>query len=137
MDSGKFPIGEEIHLAVPNPLYGKTKCKCCGHKLKKQPRYIYQEGYFIGILAEDDVLHHYAEYRNEDWKLIKEPIGRHWMGDIIDSPIFDNTRISQFDYYSKDIDIFEYGYEWDGAYAFRTKQEALDWIEEFGDDEEC
>lgn len=138
MDTGKVPLGTEVYLAVLNPLYGKDKCKCCGHKLKKQPRYIYAEGYFVGIQLEDDDLLHMCEYTDPTDNGYKvEPVGRHWMGDIIDSgeEFFGNDEPDDFDYYSKDIDIFEYGYEWDGNMVFPTEKAAKEWIKEFGEEE--
>lgn len=137
MDTGKVKLGERVHLAVLNPLYGEDKCPCCGHKMKKQPRYVYTEGYFVGIQIQDDNLIHLCEYQSLQGRYnCIEAVGRHYLGDIIDSgEEWFSGEPDQFDYYSKDIDIFEYGYEWDGNMVFSTKEEALKWIEEFGDDE--
>lgn len=136
MDTGKLPLGSEVYLAVLNPLYGDTKCKCCGHKLKKQPKYIFAEGYFVGIQLEDDVVYHMVEYFDEiNDKTVIEPVGRHWMGDIIDAEGFFEGEPNKFDYYSKDIDIFEYGYEWDGNFVFATEEEALAWLKEWANEE--
>ena len=70
-----------------------------------------------------------------DDKTVIEPVGRHWMGDIIDAEGFFEGEPNKFDYYSKDIDIFEYGYEWDGNFVFATEEEALAWLKEWANEE--
>lgn len=63
-------------------------------------------------------------------------INRWYLDDIIDSPWhFDgeNYEPSQFDVYSKDIDVCEYRGEFDGVMAFHTKEDAEKYIGEFGE----
>lgn len=142
METGKERIGMDIWLAVRNPNYGEKICPRCGHKLpQKQDRYILVEGYFNRVECDGENLLYFAEYEDEtdDDGTFKEVlINRRWLGDIIDGGFYEdeeNHEFSDFDYYLKDISIFELGFTDDeGDYAFRTEQEAEDWIKEFGRD---
>ena len=89
------------------------------------PCYEYDEivGYSLRKLR-DDVDSKYKEA----W------INSYYLGDIIDSDYHDEDyEPDDFDVYSKDIDICEYRGEFDGTFAFHTKEDAEKYIEEFGE----
>lgn len=137
MDTGKIPFGSEIWLIVKNPLWG-DKCPCCGHKPpKKGNKWLVVEGIYYKMESDGDNVYYFAEYYDEYQKKYKDAwINKRYMGDIIDSPLNlddKNYRPSEFDVYSKDIDICEYLGEFDGVTAFHTKEEAEQYIEEYGE----
>ena len=142
METGKERIGMDIWIAVRNPNYGEKTCPCCGRKLsKKQDKYILVEGYFNRVECDGENLLYFAAYEDEtdDDGTFKEVlINRRWLGDIIDGGFYEdeeNYEFSDFDYYLKDISIFELGFADDeGDYAFKTKEEAEKWLKEFGKD---
>lgn len=136
METGKERLGTEVWLAIQNPKYGRGKCPCCGGKLsKKQPRYILAEGYFNKVECDGENLLYFAEYEDVSTGKYKEVlINRRYLGDIIDGEFYEEEhKFSKFDYYLKDISIFELNYADDeGDYAFKTEEEAQSWLDEFG-----
>ena len=117
MDTGRIPFGSEIWLVVENPLYS-GKCPCCGHKSsKKVPKWLVVEATYSSMeISDGENVDYYADYYDE----IKNKDG-------------ENYEPSQFDVYSKDIDVCEYRGEFDGVMAFHTKEDAEKYIKEFGE----
>ena len=138
METGKERIGMDIWIAVRNPNYGEKTCPCCGRKLsKKQDKYILVEGYYNKIECDGEDLLYYAEYENELTDKTEEVlINRRWLGDFIDGGYYEEDhQFSKFARYLKDISIFDLEYaEDEGDYAFKTEEEAEEWLEEFGKD---
>lgn len=138
METGKERLGTEVWLAVHNPKFGRGKCPCCGSKIsKKQPRYILAEGYFNKVECDGEHLLYYAEYEDESTGKYKEAlINCRWLGDIVDGEFYEEQhQFSKFAYYLKDISIFDRQYADDeGDYAFKTKGEAIDWLDDFGEE---
>ena len=135
MDTGKVPFGAEVYLIIRNPLY-KGVCSCCGHKIsKKVDKWLVVKGIYNKIETDGEKLQYYAEYENpKTGKYENAWINSYYLGDIIDSNYNDeNYKPSEFDVYSRDIDICEYRGEFDGTFAFHTKEEAKKYIEEFGE----
>ena len=131
MNTGKVPFGTEVYLVIKNPSY-KGKCPCCGHEVAK---YLVVEGIFNKMETDGENLQYYAEYKNPITKKYEEAwINSYYLGDIIDSGYHDeNYKPSDFDVYSKDIDVCEYRGEFDGIRAFHTEKEAEEYIKEFGE----
>lgn len=135
MDTGKVPFGTEVYLVIKNPLY-KGICPCCGHKTsKKVDKWLVVEGIYNKMETDGDNLQYYAEYLNPVTDKYEEAwINSYYLGDIIDSGYHDEDyEPSDFDVYSKDIDVCEYRGEFDGIDAFHTKKEAEEYIKEFGE----
>ena len=138
MDTGKVPFGSEIYLVIKNPLYS-GKCPCCGHKSsKKVPKFLVVEATYSSMdIGDGDNVDYYADYYDEiRHKGERVWINRWYLDDIIDSPWHskgEDYKPDDFDVYSKDIDICEYRGEFDGVMAFHTKEEAEQYIEEFGE----
>ena len=84
------------------------------------------EGVYNKIETDGDNLQYYAEYLNPVTEKYEEAwINSYYLGDIIDSDYHDEDyKPSDFDVYSKDIDICEYRGEFDGIRAFHTEKEA-------------
>ena len=135
MNTGKVPFGTDVYLVIKNPSY-KGKCPCCGHKISKEvAKYLVVEGIFNKMETDGENLQYYAEYKNPITKKYEEAwINSYYLGDIIDSGYHDeNYKPSDFDVYSKDIDVCEYRGEFDGIRAFHTEKEAEEYIKEFGE----
>ena len=138
MDTGRIPFGSKIWLVVENPLHS-GKCPCCGHKSsKKVPKWLVVEATYSSMeISDGENVDYYADYYDEIKNKEKRVwINRWYLDDIIDSPWhFDgeNYEPSQFDVYSKDIDVCEYRGEFDGVMAFHTKEDAEKYIKEFGE----
>lgn len=137
MDTGKIPFGSEVWLVIENPLY-KGVCPCCNQKIrtkKDTPKFLAVEGTYCKMETDGNHLQYYAEYWDDVEDKYKEAwINSYYLGDIIDSDYHDEDyEPSDFDVYSKDIDICEYCGEFDGIFAFHTKEEAEKYIEEFGE----
>lgn len=134
MDTGKVPFGTEVYLVIKNPLY-KGRCPYCGHKNSgKVDKWLIVKGIYNNIRIDGENLLYYAEYENPITKKYEEAwINSYYLGDIIDSGYHDeNYKPSDFDVYSKDIDVCEYYGEFDGIRAFHTEKEAEEYIKEFG-----
>lgn len=137
MDTGKIPFGSEIWLVIKNPLY-KGICPHCHQKIKTKkdtPKFLAVEGTYYKMETDGEHLQYYAEYWDDvDSKYKEAWINSYYLGDIIDSDYHDeNYEPDDFDVYSKDIDICEYRGEFDGTFAFHTKEDAERYIEEFGE----
>lgn len=130
MDTGKVPFGTEVYLVIKNPLY-KGVCPYCGHKTsKKVAKWLVVEGVYNKMITDGENLRYYAEYKNPITEKYEDAwINRYYLGDIIDSSYHDTDyKPSDFDVYSKDIDVCEYRGEFDGIFAFHTKEEAEKYI---------
>ena len=138
MDTGRIPFGSEIWLVVENPLHS-GKCPCCGHKSsKKVLNWLVVEATYASMeISDGENVDYYADYYDEIKNKEKRVwINRWYLDDIIDSPWhFDgeNYEPSQFDVYSKDIDVCEYRGEFDGRRALHTEKEAEEYIKEFSE----
>ena len=134
MDTGKVPFGTEVYLVIKNPLY-KGRCPYCGHKnSEKVDKWLIVKGIYNSIRIDGENLLYYAEYENSKTRRYETVLINRWyLGDIIDNDYHDeNYKPSEFDVYSKDIDICEYRGEFDGIKAFHTEKEAKEYIKEFG-----
>lgn len=135
MNTGKVPFGTEVYLVIKNPLY-KGRCPYCGHKnSEKIDKWLIVEGIYNNIRIDGENLLYYAEYENPKTERYETVLINNWyLGDIIDSGYNDkNYKPSNFDVYSKDIDVCEYRGEFDGIRAFHTKKEAEEYIKEFSE----
>lgn len=133
MNTGKVPFGTKIYLVIKNPLY-KGVCPCCGHRIsKKVSEWLVVEGIFNKMETNGEKLLYYAEYENPITKKYEEAwINNYYLGDIIDSGYHDEDyEPSRFDVYSADIDVCEYRGEFDGIFAFHSKEEAEEYIKLF------
>lgn len=136
MNTGKVPFGTEVYLVIKNPLY-KGRCPYCGHKnSEKVDKWLIVKGIYNNIRIDGENLLYYAEYENPKTGRYETVLINNWyLGDIIDSGYNDkNYKPSDFDVYSKDIDVCEYWGEFDGIRAFHTEKEAKEFIKEFGKD---
>lgn len=134
MDTGKIPFGTEVYLVIKNPLY-KGRCPYCGHKSsEKVDKWLIIEGIYNNIKIDGENLLYYAEYENLKTGRYETALINNWyLGDIIDSGYNnENYKPSDFDVYSKDIDVCEYRGEFEGTHAFHTKEEAEKFIKRFG-----
>ena len=135
MNTGKVPFGTEVYLVIKNPLY-KGRCPYCEHKnSEKIDKWLIVEGIYNNIRIDGENLLYYAEYKNPKTERYETVLINNWyLGDIIDSGYNDkNYKPSNFDVYSKDIDVCEYRGEFDGIRAFHTKKEAEEYIKEFSE----
>ena len=135
MDTGKIPFGTEVYLVIKNPLY-KGRCPYCGHKNSERvDKWLIVKGIYNDIRIDGENLLYYAEYENPKTGRYETVLINNWyLGDIIDSGYNDeNYKPSDFDVYSKDIDVCEYWGEFDGTRAFHTEKEAEEYIKEFSE----
>lgn len=141
MEYCKEMLGTEVHLVIYNKKYGIKKCKCCGQKIENNEwEWIYKEGFFSKIEFDGDNILFFATWEDDDFKEHEELINRRYIGDVIEwkKTLWneDPTQLDKdFNKTVKNISIFDLEYsgiEDSRCGAFKTKEEAEIWLNEFG-----
>lgn len=126
----------DVWIVIDNPKYEGERCPCCGRKFPKEAnKYLVVDGFFCRIETDGDRIDYIAEYTNPVTEKDEEAVISHYYVN------FNENEDGELEIDPEDVkdlanhSIFDLSYCFDeGPRAFKTKEEAEKWVEEFGAD---